>query len=64
MKGSIRQRGPGTWETSQYIGRDHQGRRVRGTKANRPLIWFDRLTTNGQGTSVYPPYQVRSLPRL
>ena len=38
MKGSIR--------------RGNHGRRARGTMANRPLVWFDKLTTNGQGNSV------------
>ena len=54
MKASIRQDCPMSWEVSLDLGRDHHGRRVRGTNANRPLVWLDRLTTNGQGSSVYP----------
>ena len=48
MKGSGQQRSPCPLEVSLDIGRDQHGRRVRGTKANGPLMWFDSFTMNGK----------------
>ena len=58
MKGSLRQRSPGSWEITVDLGRDPLGRRrrrfatVRGTKAHAQRRFRELLSTLDRGVGL------------